>query len=372
MMIKTEGPSVNIPSYVYCLIPYIHEKLKSEGSASAISLMSNLDLAALPAYVRGATFESARTDFHIKGIFGFDSFTNLMKLELIEHHYDSFESGLASINRSFAEGKAVILSGSSYHLPYFSDYHNPWFIDNFGYTINSTMYIVGNHWFSVYGIDESGVRIYDPIPSKFAGTIPMEDFRLAWGGNGLIAELAHKKDIEKCKAYGQLNVGVGHIFDQTELNDLFLSTAITTASLYLKGDKFNLEAEHCWFGHAALAEFISDLEQLAGDNRHVQRIEGCLYSMRVNRYQIGDLLHDMRKLGLIPQNILDAYLPLHRKWETTYNAFAINMARKKDDLIERTIVLLKEALDMEKHLFTLLYRYLKGTPFLARSAGRGE
>ncbi|MWC29845.1 BtrH N-terminal domain-containing protein [Paenibacillus sp. MMS18-CY102] len=369
MMIKTELPSVDIPSYVYCLIPYIHAKLKAEGSASAISLFSNLDLAGLPAYVRGASLDSARVDFHIKSIFGFDSFTDIMKLELHEHQYDSFESGLASINRSFAEGKPVILSGSTYHLPYFSDYHNQWFIDNFGYTINTTMYIVGNHWFSVYGIDESGVRIYDPIPSKFAGTIPMEDFRHAWGGNSLITVLANKKDIEKCKPYGQLDVRVGHIFSQSELNDLFRRTAYTIASLYLKGDSFKLGEERCWFGLAALSAFISDLEQLEGDKRHVQRIEGILGSTKVNRFQIGELLHDMRQLDLIPQAILDAYLPLHKKWETAYNAFVINMARNKDDMIDRTIVLMKEALDMEKHLFTMLYRYLDGTPLLPRTAG---
>ncbi|EFM12154.1 hypothetical protein PaecuDRAFT_0834 [Paenibacillus curdlanolyticus YK9] len=370
-MIETQELTVDIPSYVYCLIPYIHAKLKSEGSASAISLLSNLDLAGLPAYTRGESFDSARIDFHIKDIHGFERSTNILKLDMHEHKHDTFEAGLASISQTLAEGKAVVLSGTTYCLPYSSEYYNPSFIETFGYGVNATMYIVGDHWFSVYGIDETGVRIYDPIPNKFTGTIPLEDFRHAWGGNALVPELADKKDVEKCTIYGQLDIHVGHIFSQAELNDLFLRTANTITTLYLKGESFNLGEERCWFGHAAVTTFMHDLEQFAGQAIPAERIEGCLYFMRVNRLQMGVLLTDMRELALIPQDIMDAYLPLQRKWETIYNSFVINVARKRADVVERTIAFLKEALDLEMHLFMRLQLHLNGTPLLDRAPAIG-
>ncbi|KGE19740.1 hypothetical protein [Paenibacillus wynnii] len=376
--ISAFNPDLNVPNYINCSFPLIHEKLKSHGNVSFLSLLMNLQLNAVPVFsVPFGEEMKAFVDLSQLRLLGYRRWEEYYGISRERSVFPTFQEGLKAVRASILEQRLFLTSGATYYLPYFNrDYLNPGYIKNFGYGTDTGIYVVGNHWLSVYGMDQERLYVYDPIPNRYKDSISLEIFHAFWLGNRCIPQLADKLDIEKCLVYGTEEITVRKRHSMESALELFGKTLLTISSEYLKGAC--IESERCmhFFGRAADGKLYGLLDS---GWREVQdygkSFTQHVFNFRRNRQYYLEILKDyVHLMGRDDRFFLNRYLTIAGEWDAMQNSVAINVKRKRvDSLFWDTIMRrMKETMYLEEDFHEEMIEYLSGLGLTGLDKGEGE
>ena len=151
MIIHSFDPLLDIPYYYPCNFPLIHEVLQRQGSMSSLAMLAASRLYTLPSCEDNG---SVKTYFH-----KLDYDEPIWQMN-DQRELGSFEEGIMQILRQLEAGR-LLATGTSYHLPYCDDYHNPEYINK--HVKPSSRHYLVDHWLAVYGMDEDHMYVYDPV-----------------------------------------------------------------------------------------------------------------------------------------------------------------------------------------------------------------
>ncbi|WP_349302247.1 hypothetical protein [Bacillus thuringiensis] len=112
MKMKELIPTFDVPYYYSCYIPILHDKLKSMGSISYMSLIANEELYSIPAY-RMDTITSVPSVARYTQLLEYNQTFRMEK-----HVYSNFEKGLQYIKECLNRQEVFIALGSTffYHI----------------------------------------------------------------------------------------------------------------------------------------------------------------------------------------------------------------------------------------------------------------
>ncbi|KAG2960550.1 hypothetical protein PC120_g27963, partial [Phytophthora cactorum] len=148
-----------------------------------------------------------------------------------EREFDSFEQGKAYIQERLENENLLIVTGTSYCLPYGEDYRNPEYIHKL-VKQGSRLHLV-DHWLGVYGMDEEQIYVYDPVPSKYMGAVSAADFQEFWKGNKNISELEIARRKETLRTYGTMEIRAVETLDSAGYRNMLRSALATQAHEFI-------------------------------------------------------------------------------------------------------------------------------------------
>ncbi|MDT3498440.1 hypothetical protein NLU03_30185, partial [Bacillus toyonensis] len=262
---KELTPTFDVPYYYSCYIPILHDKLKSMGSISYMSLIANEELYSIPSY-------------------RVDTTTSLPSVarytQLLEHNqtfrmeknvYSDFGKGLQFIKECLDRQEVFIALGSTFFLPYSNDYLNPKFIKSH-IDIHTDKYVT-DHYLAINKLTEDSVFVQDPVPNKYMGEISLEEFHSFWKGGRGIPELVQAKGIERISSYSSINVIIEEKINLENIRDIFLRTLQKISSEYIRGLVMRKNNKIYYFGKIAALE----LKENINTDFHKQRNMFPLY-----------------------------------------------------------------------------------------------
>ena len=281
-------------------------------------------------------------------LLGYPDYDHYFNLDYKQVDYPTFEEGLAAIARQISEGQLVIVSGTSYFLPYSKDYRNHAYIKNYPHPI----FGVGDHVLAVTCLSEEQVWVFDPVPDKFFGPITMNDFAGFWRGNRSIPELQAVPGIEKLHIFGNGQLFTGKKLNADELEELSWAITKTIVFEFLKGTRLMDNDCTYYFGKQAAIQLREDfLKAVAEDScdAAAMAFKLCFMEQRFPRYHFRDLLKDLTSLYKLPERYLNEYAEVVKKWELMGSLFMLDAARGENSgkMLEETVKRIDEAIGFE-------------------------
>jgi len=333
------------------------EVLAFKGFEIGRSALANLGLRSVDSYERtleGRPFRVENDLSHSR--LGYQSFEEILDLDVTLGRFDGVDEALAWLEGRIREGEPVILSGSTYYLPYFEDYRNPEFLA----TYPRPTFGVSDHLVVCYGLEAESALVFDALPHYFLGSLSMRDFRGFWRGNAKIPELSGVPGLEALAScgHGRIHMPVERIrhFDRDAFRAM---TAHTIASEFLRGQTIDEGETRAFCGAAALSQLLTDIRALgagpAGADPGV--LSGCLQNMRRGRMMVRDLLGEGRG-GFDGTAAMGAYAEGLRAWERASLLYGVMCARGQVEgsTCARVAELLEDALRVETQVFEGLLR----------------
>ncbi|PEB43969.1 hypothetical protein [Bacillus thuringiensis] len=360
MKMKELIPTFDVPYYYSCYIPILHDKLKSMGSVSYMSLIANEELYSIPSY---------RMDT-ITSIPSVARYTQLLEynqtFRMEKHVYSNFEKGLQYIKECLNRQEVFIALGSTFFLPYSNDYLNPKFIKSH-IDVHTDKYVT-DHYLAINKLTEDKVFVQDPVPNKFMGEISMEEFHSFWKGGKAIPELAQAKGIERISPYSSIDVIIQEKISMENLRDIFLRTLKKISSEYVRGLVMQKNNKIYYFGKIAALELKENINEDFHKQRNMFPLYlKCLFDMRWSRYFLYDLLIDMNELfedKFI--HVTSELMDIKQSWERLYKIANIKLLKKDSnlsdlesfnlimmDIINRECVLHENILFLLQHNYSL-------------------
>ncbi|WP_168119501.1 acyl carrier protein [Paenibacillus sp. HB172176] len=279
-------PLMEIPYYYPCNFPLIHEVLLRQNAASSLSLLANSRLYGLPA----CSGEGLMKAYFDK--LGYKEAVWIMKGKT---ERGGFDAGMAHAHEVIERGELLITTGTSYYLPYCDDYLNPLYIEKL-VDPNSRLYLV-DHWLAVYGMNDAGVMVYDPVPSRYKGELSMSSFHEFWRGNKAIPELAAAKRREEIHSYCTVEIAAERSLSPASYEEAMLRVLRTQIHEFLKGREIEIGGKSYFFGHAVSLRLLKQTAAfLSGENAIFGALSALLFDMRWSRYFFRDFLHDLARL----------------------------------------------------------------------------
>ncbi|MCK6077967.1 hypothetical protein [Paenibacillus silvae] len=321
MIIHSFAPTLDIPYYYPCNFPLIHEVLERQGSMSSLPLLAASRLYTLP---------SCGDSGLVKAYFHkLDYEEPIWKLNN-QQELRSFEEGIIQIRRQLETGRLFLATGTSYHLPYCDDYHNPEYIHKH-VKQGSRLHLV-DHWLAVYGMDEHYIHVYDPVPSKFKGKVKYSAFHDFWRGNQAISELAGVKRKEALQTYGTMDVRATVPLDSQGYREMLAQALTTHVHEFLTGRRITEGERNFYFGHAVSASLVNSLKgSTGGDAESETRLAGLLFDMRWSRYFFRDLLKETAQwLGAPLDQYAREYANIILRWEKANNLLQVGRMKHSE------------------------------------------
>ncbi|MDQ0193768.1 hypothetical protein [Paenibacillus wynnii] len=365
-ILKDFNATLDLPYYIPCLYPPIHEQLKRMGIPSKLSLLINLNLAAIPCiYVdeTGNGNNAVQTTLWASEHLGYYDAYSYLGVKLKVEEVPSFESGLALIVETLNRGDLFIASGTTYHLPYSTDYQN----DNYFQSLSHPILGPRNHFLALYGIDKQEVYIYDPKPWKFMNSINIKEFESFWKGDRYVSEIDSGLT-KSLLVMGQAKVEqVREPMQEEELSNLFLRVLKTVATEFLQGSIIN---DHYFFGKAFYVKLIEqlkgyvelDVDKKTFENFYLQ----CLDEMKYGKYFFRDMLIEYSDvLESIQLNIIDECLDIIKLIELSLNTLYIKISRNNTDLIVEITKFIAEIVEIESRDIGLFEKIYNALPHIA-------
>jgi hypothetical protein len=307
-------PEIKVPYYYFCIFPLLHEQIKNGGSASCLSLFPNLLFYSLPTYVTGLAKLPRMDSFDTAYLLGYQSVQAYLKIGVNIKNFADFETGMSALTEALTQQKLFIISGSSYFLPYFKDYRNPAYLENYPSPITG----VADHWAAVYDLDDNHVFLYDPVPHHYLGAVPLDEFINFWKGNRGIPQFSKIPGIEKLYSFGYLDVEIKRRWTDAEIRELVHATLKTICYEYLEGTSIKKQDKEYYFGHSANRKFTEDIAHLpvCPDNASlIEHYVKCLCDSRFSRFHFGNLLRSAASSDRFFADCLCGYDSVITQWK---------------------------------------------------------
>ncbi|WP_339835813.1 hypothetical protein [Paenibacillus sp. FSL R7-0272] len=321
MIIHSFAPTLDIPYYYPCNFPLIHEVLERQGSVSSLAMLAASRLYTLPSCEDNGL---VKTYFH-----KLDYEEPIWKINN-QRELGSFEEGKIEIRRQLETGRLFLATGTSYHLPYCDDYHNPEYINK--HVKQGSRHYLMDHWLAVYGMDEDHMYVYDPVFYKFKGKVEHAAFHDFWRGHQTIPELAEVKRKETLRTYGTTDIQAKVLLDSQGYREMLAQALTTQVHEFLTGRTVMEGARRFYFGHAVSTSLIDTLEGNAGGSAESEtRISGLLFDMRWSRYYFRDVLKESAEwLGAPLDQYAKEYENIIFRWEKANSLLQVARLKQRE------------------------------------------
>lgn len=308
MLIQPFEPPLDIPYYYPCNLPLIREALERQGRRSSLALLAAARLYGLPA--------CSDTGL-VKTYFNKLDYAEAVWRQTGRTEYAGLEEGLREARRLIAGGELVLATGTSYYLPYCEDYLSPKYIDKL-VDPKSRLYVV-DHWLAVYGIEETRLHVYDPVPARYVGPLSLQAFHDFWKGNRAIPELAGAKRKEELYSYCSVGVAAGDDAAASYAEALLRALA-TQAHEYLSAREIAEGERTYYFGHAVTRRLQAQAHACLADGAaSLGALSAFVFDMRWSRYYFRDLLREAAvTLGAPFDGHAAAFEAILADWETAH------------------------------------------------------
>ncbi len=359
------SPLNDIPYYYPCNFPLIHEVLRRQNSYSSLSLLANARMYGLPACSSSGL---------MKTYFDKLDYKEAVWLMNGKTELGGLEEGIKLAREATARGELLLTTGTSYYLPYCDDYLNPLYIDKL-IDPHSRLYLV-DHWLAVYGVEAEQVWVYDPVPSRFQGALPLSVFDDYWKGNKCIPELEAAKRREEIHSYCTVSIESEAILTESAYREALLRVLLTQAHEFLTGREVEKGGRTYYFGYAVSIRLLKQLTAgLTTGQPAFSQISGFLFDMRWSRYFFRDLLHDLARL---PN---EAYTPftiefdeIIQDWEQAHKLLVSSGLPHRDGVqINQIADYIGKLARREYHFYERLQAHYQGeAPLLERTGADGN
>lgn len=281
-MIRPFEPLMDIPYYFPCNFPLIREVLERQGVRSGLGLLAS-------ARLYGVT--ACSDTGLVKTYFNKLDYSEAVWRQTGKTEYACLEEGLREGRRLIGDGELFLATGTSYYLPYCEDYLSPKYIAKL-VDPASRQYLV-DHWLAVYGIEETRLHVYDPVPARYVGPLSLQAFDDFWKGNKAIPELAGAKRKEELHSYCSIGIAASDDARSSSYEELLLRAVATHAHEYLSAREVAEGERTYYFGHAVTRRLLEQLHlSLAEGAASLGPLSALVFDMRWSRYFFRDLLRE--------------------------------------------------------------------------------
>ncbi|ALF52091.1 hypothetical protein ACX27_03275 [Nostoc piscinale CENA21] len=258
--------------------------------------------------------------------------------ELTITSVSSFAEGLAQIRTRIQRNQPVIISGTTYELPYSPDFHNPNYLQPRTTSALGGDFQIADHYVCVIGLGSDEVLLYDPIPNKFFGNIPLESLEKFWRGNIQFDVFTKARGLSLLVSYGIVNVTIDPDYQNESLENIAIKILNRVNTAFLEG-RTRTRPGRIYLSSIALSNYIYEAfnSYYSTTGEILQSLGKCLFDMRWSRYYLRDLLQDMNQhLNFSLSEIADEMLVVIDLWEEVYRIF-LTLVRKKSAIKDEQI-----------------------------------
>ncbi|MBD2195431.1 MULTISPECIES: hypothetical protein [Calothrix] len=330
---------LEVPPYYQCHYPLVDLHLCQKTGKSMLSIVANSEFWSVPVF----SVETADLVPNPVIISREKLFKQEMDLfELTIASVSSVEEGLAQISNRIQRNEPVIISGTTYELPYSPDFHNPNYLQPRNTSALGGNFQIADHYISVIGIGGDEVLLYDPIPNKFFGTISLESLAEFWRGNIQFEVFTKARGFSMLVSYGIINVTFAANYQNEKLDRIAINILNRVNNAFLEG-RTRTRPGRIYLSGVALSNYIYEAfsSYYSTTGEIPQSLGKCLFDMRWSRYCLRDLLDDMNQQFNFPlSEIVDQMLAIIDLWEEVYRIFLTLVRKKsavKDEQIQKFI-----------------------------------
>lgn len=279
----------NVPYYIPCNFPFIHENLKLIGYKSRMSLLLAAGMNGIPYFVRQISTNSIKLNFFEPEYLGYKPLAEYIGIVCDEVEFENFSVGIEHIGQILDKNRMPIVFGTPYHLPYSDNYHKSDFSETYGKELG-----LYDHAIGVCELDRDSVTVYDTTPIFCCKKVDIDDFRKFWHGNKYIRGFEKLSERVPLFEYGCMTVNAKEKKNKKEVNLLIERGLRTVASEYLLGRQFVHGDLLCSYGYQSLNLFIDDIKDFY-NSQYIKERMRMVFEMRFTRYFMRDILEDMSK-----------------------------------------------------------------------------
>jgi hypothetical protein len=318
-----------VPNYLPCMYPLIHEYLKNNKCNSCLSVYANIEMMGLPVFSANKEQSIFRVNIRDTKKLGYGINEKSLGFRIKEEEYLDHEKGLEFITRKLENDRSVIVSGTQYYLPYSNNFMNLNYIRNYP----NPLYGVANHWLLIYEIVNEKMLIRDAT-LNFVGNIGLNDFSLFWKGDKHINQLKSHPDIELLYQNGYVDIEINKSIPLIEYKNLLLSIIKTITYEFFKSQIIVEKSQYFYFGKLALEKIskcLKDIVSLVEPPKELlECFNSCLFNSKFNKYIFKRLLIDINDIfnGVYVEE-LSMYEELVNEWDNVVNIYSIYLLRNK-------------------------------------------
>jgi hypothetical protein len=321
---------LDIPTYYKCYQPLVDLHLLQSMGQSMLSLVANSEIFSVP------IFSVNNADVVLNPVMSHPNklFTTEMKLfKLTTNAISSFDEGLTQIRECIQRNEPVILSGTTYELPYSPDFHNANYLKPPTTSALGGAFQITDHYITVIGIGSDEVMLYDPIPNKFVGTISLETLEKFWRGNVQFPEFTQARGFSLLVTYGIINVKIAANYQHEKLDIIAINVLNQINAAFLEG-RTKTRPGRLYLSGVALNNYIYESFNscYSTSGEIPQSLGKCLFDMRWSRYYLRDFLYDLtQELNFPIPELVHEILVVIDLWEEFYRIF-LTIVRKKSQV----------------------------------------
>lgn len=350
-----------IPPYYQCNYPLVDLHLHRITGRGMVSIIANSEYSGVSVF-RVETSE--REPNPVKTIREklFKQEMDLDLFQLSTTSVSSFEEGIAHIRSRIQQNEPVIITGTTYELPYSSDYHNPNYLKPRNTSTLGGAFQIGDHYIAVIGIGSEEVLLYDPIPNKFIGTIPFETLAKFWRGNVDFEVFSQAQGFSRLVNYGIMNVTFAEKYQNQKLDQLAINILNRVNNAFLAG-RTRTGPGRIYLSGVALNDYIYEVftSYYAETGEIPQSLGKCLFDMRWSLYYFRDLLENLKKDFHFPlTDICHDMILVIDLWEQVYKTF-LTLVRKRSAVdhtqIQKFIELLEHVIHKEQDFHNQIQKW---------------
>lgn len=283
--------------------------------------------------------------------------------QITEQQTTSLREGWEQLRHRTASGEPVIVTGTTYELPYSHDYHNPRFLTPLlGSSIDGTPRQsiaeceISDHYVAVTHCDQSEVLVYDPIPHQFKGTVTIDTFTNFWQGNHQFKEFVGARGYDKLAPYRIIDVSLAMQYQEWEINEIAQMVLRRVCTAFLVGRTKTTQYRRYLSG-IAINTYMQELFATYNTTQidyHLSVLAKSLFEMRLSRYYLRDFIHDLcDKLSFPFYQHRERIDHVLAQWEQVHKTF-VGLHRKRvknhDQLLQTCRSLLADVSMCERRL----------------------
>jgi hypothetical protein len=318
---------LEVPPYYQCHYPLVDLHMRQMTGQSMLSIIANSEFWSVPTF-KVETADLVPNPFIMLAERLFKEEMDLFQLSLTSA--SSFETGIDQIRTRIQHNEPVIITGTTYELPYSPDFHNPNYLKPpTAYTLGGSFHI-SDHYVSVIGLGSDQVLLYDPIPNKFFGSISLEVLAKFWRGNVQFQEFNQAGGFSRLVSYGIINVTLAGNYQNQKLDQLAINILDRVNRAFLAG-RTRTKPSRIYLSGVALNNYIYEAftSYYSQTGEIPQSMGKCLFDMRWSRYYLRDLLEKLNQDFNFPlSEICYDVTVIIGLWEEVYKTF-LTLIRKK-------------------------------------------
>ncbi|MFN6538689.1 MAG: hypothetical protein RM021_020380 [Nostoc sp. EkiNYC01] len=357
---QTSELRLEFPHYYQCQYPLVDLHLHHNTGKSMLSIVANSEFWSVPVF-SVETADAVPNPIIISREKLFKEEMDLFELTIAS--VSSFEEGLAQISTRIQRNEPVIISGTTYELPYSPDFHNPNYLQPRTTSALGGDFQIADHYVCVIGLGSDEVLLYDPIPNKFLGTISLESLEKFWRGNIQFEVFTKARGFSSLVSYGIINVTIATDYQNENLDNIAIKILNRVNTAFLEG-RTRTRPGRIYLSSVALSNYIYEVFNscYSTTGEIPQSLGKCLFDMRWSRYYLRDLLQDMNQhLNFPLSEIADEMLVVTDLWEEVYRIFLTLVRKKsavKDEQIQKFINFLAGTIERENEFHLQIQDWL--------------